>query len=263
MLSASRLAWRTACCALGAVVAPVVLGQVGDGGAGRRRPRRRACPRTCRVASHSTRPRPSTGRSVSASIGLGFVPAVQTRVSAGELLAVAEPDHAVVGDRLQPGVRAARPCPRAVSCLTVQARHVQVDLRAGSGPSPRRAPSACPTATVAGSSARWRTGPCPPARRSASTPAYPPPTNDEGERPPPDRGVVGGAGRVEPGQHVVAQEDRLTDVLEADAVLGQPRDRQRPRHRAGRHHEHVVGHLERRALDGRDPGPLVRVRRAR
>jgi len=52
------------------------------------------------------------------------------------------------------------------------------------------------------------------------------------------------AGReVEPGQHVVAQVDRLADGLERDAALGQPRYRQQPGHRAQRHDEHVVADL--------------------
>ena len=58
---------------------------------------------TCSLALQSTRPRSSRGRSVFASIGLGFTPAVQTIVSAGELVAVAEL-HDTADARLQPGV---------------------------------------------------------------------------------------------------------------------------------------------------------------
>ena len=53
----------------------------------------------------------------------------------------------------------------------------------------------------------------------------------ERERPTPLRLVVDGGGEIESTQHLVAQGDRLLDVLEPDRLFGQPRDRQRPRHR--------------------------------
>ena len=65
--------------------------------------------------------------------------------------------------------------------------------------------------------------------------------------------------QVEPGQHVVAQVDRLADRLEADAVLGQPRDRQDPRDRARADDEHVVSDLVCLALGGQHGGQLARV----
>jgi len=49
---------------------------------------------------------------------------------------------------------------------------------------------------------------------------------------------------------VVAQEDRFTDGLEADAALGQAGDRQRPGDRAGRHHQQVVAQVIGLALAG-------------
>ena len=57
---------------------------------------------------------------------------------------------------------------------------------------------------------------------------------DEHERqcPAPLRFVVDGGGEIESTQHLVAQGDRLLDVLEPDRLLGQPGDRQRPRHRS-------------------------------
>jgi hypothetical protein len=81
----------------------------------------------------------------------------------------------------------------------------------------------------------------------------------EGQRPRADLRVVGGTGGVEPGEHVVAQVDGLAHVLEPDTVLGQPGDRQRPGHRARRHHQDVVGQVERLALAGGDAGPLLGV----
>ena len=56
--------------------------------------------------------------------------------------------------------------------------------------------------------------------------------------------VVGGGrvGRVEPLQDVVAQVDRVGEVLEAQRVLGEAWDRQGPRDRAERDHELAVGH---------------------
>ena len=63
----------------------------------------------------------------------------------------------------------------------------------------------------------------------------------EGQRAGAHRRVVGGAGGVQPGEDVVAQVDRLADGLEADAVLGEAGDRQRPGDRAGGHHQDVVG----------------------
>ncbi len=46
--------------------------------------------------------------------------------------------------------------------------------------------------------------------------------------------VVLGRGRFEPAQHVVAELDRVREVLEAEPVLGEPGDRQRARERAQR-----------------------------
>jgi hypothetical protein len=100
---------------------------------------------------------------------------------------------------------------------------------------------------------------------SASTPAYPPADHHEREQPLPQRRVDRGVGRVQPRQHVVAQEDGLADGLERDALLGEPGDRERARDRAGRDDEHVeaerrdvaVGQLDRDlpggVADRRDP----------
>src|SRR3712207_7136236 len=49
---------------------------------------------------------------------------------------------------------------------------------------------------------------------------------------------------------------------EADAVLGQARDRQRAGHRPGRHHQHVVGQVELLALDRGDPRLPLRDRKS-
>jgi hypothetical protein len=120
MLSASRLACRTACWAFGAVVA--AGSSFVTSGTAARSPADQApgMPRTWSVASHSTRPRPSMGRSVSASNGFGLVPAVHTNVSLGNsspslsrTTPSAETDSSRVLSRTS--------MPRAVSCFTVQA----------------------------------------------------------------------------------------------------------------------------------------------
>ena len=46
------------------------------------------------------------------------------------------------------------------------------------------------------------------------------------------RVVSGGIGGVEPLQNVVAQEDRVGEILEGQGVIGQARDRQGARDRA-------------------------------
>ena len=72
---------------------------------------------------------------------------------------------------------------------------------------------------------------------------------DEGQRPAADLRVGRGGRHVEPVQHVVAQVDGLTDGLEADAVLAQAGDRQRPGDRAGGDDDVVVRDLPGRAAD--------------
>ena len=52
--------------------------------------------------------------------------------------------------------------------------------------------------------------------------------------------VVLGCGRLEPAQHVVAEMDRVREVLEAETVLGEPGDRQCARERAQREDGPVV-----------------------
>jgi hypothetical protein len=66
----------------------------------------------------------------------------------------------------------------------------------------------------------------------------------EGQGTLPPLRVLGAGGQIELGEHLVAQVDRLANGLEADAELGQSRDRQGAGNRAGRQHEHVVGQAE-------------------
>jgi hypothetical protein len=83
--------------------------------------------------------------------------------------------------------------------------------------------------------------------------------HDEGQRPLADLLVVGGGGDVELRQDVVAQVDGLADGLEADAVLGQARDREGARDGARGHHEVVVGDPLRGAGDRLDDRPALGV----
>ena len=73
--------------------------------------------------------------------------------------------------------------------------------------------------------------------------------------------VVLGRGRLEPAQHVVAEVDRVGEVLEAEPVLGETGDRQRPRERAEREDGPLVvdGERLRTGLDRGDA--LLRVER--
>ena len=54
-------------------------------------------------------------------------------------------------------------------------------------------------------------------------------------------------GGLERAEQAVAERNRVGDVLEAAPVLGEPRDRERPRNRAERDHEPLVLDLERPA----------------
>ena len=69
-------------------------------------------------------------------------------------------------------------------------------------------------------------------------------------------------GTLELQEHVVAERDRVGEVLEAHAVLGETRNRERPRRRPERHDEAFVTDLDRAGerLDGHGR-PLVVVAR--
>jgi hypothetical protein len=51
-------------------------------------------------------------------------------------------------------------------------------------------------------------------------------------------------GRFESPQDVIAECDRVGQILEAKGVLGEARDRERPRNRAERDHEIAIGDAE-------------------
>ena len=51
-------------------------------------------------------------------------------------------------------------------------------------------------------------------------------------------------GSLELGEHVVAERDRVGEVVEAESVLGEARNGQRARDRAEGEHQPVVAHLE-------------------
>ncbi|MBA3718296.1 MAG: hypothetical protein H0W87_08735 [Actinobacteria bacterium] len=68
---------------------------------------------------------------------------------------------------------------------------------------------------------------------------------DEGEVALGARRVELRVGRLELAQDVVAQVDRVGEVLEAEAVLGEPGDRERARNGAEGEHELLVGDIER------------------
>ena len=59
--------------------------------------------------------------------------------------------------------------------------------------------------------------------------------------------VQTGGGGLELAEQPVTERDRIGDVLEAPAVLREPRDRERPRNRAERDDEPLVLDLERAA----------------
>ena len=84
MLSASTLAWRTACCALGGQVASGSLSRLDRSGTLAQSPAAQITPSwpcTCMAALATTRLRWSSGRPASASTGLAVTPAVQMIVS--------------------------------------------------------------------------------------------------------------------------------------------------------------------------------------
>ena len=77
----------------------------------------------------------------------------------------------------------------------------------------------------------------------------------ERQRPPPLLRVLDRRGVVELSQHVVAQVYRLGQGLEANRVLGQARDGQRPGHRTGGQHQDVVAQRVCGAVPRLEVGP--------
>jgi hypothetical protein len=71
-------------------------------------------------------------------------------------------------------------------------------------------------------------------------PGEPAAYDDERERGRGDGRIAGRRRHRELAEHVVAQMHRLGNGLEPGTVVGQPLDRQHPRHRPGRHHQHVI-----------------------
>ena len=96
---------------------------------------------------------------------------------------------------------------------------------------------------------------------TASTPAKPAPAKTNVRRRCGARRL--GVGELDLAQHVVAQPDRVADVLEAERVLAQARDVRRARDRAERDHEPLVADRERAGLRGRRGRPCARGRARR
>ncbi len=71
-------------------------------------------------------------------------------------------------------------------------------------------------------------------------PGEPAAEDDERERGRTEGRMAGRLCHGELAEHVVAQMHCLADRLEPGAVFGQSLDRQHSRHRAGRHHQHVI-----------------------
>ena len=83
-------------------------------------------------------------------------------------------------------------------------------------------------------------------------PGEPAADDDEPERGRTDGRIAGRRRHGELAEHVVAQMHRLADRLEPGTVFGQPLDRQHPRHRPGRHHQHVIAQHPLRAARRRE-----------
>ena len=216
-LRASRRAWRSACWQVGGSVRPAspALGTAAQS------PSDQTCSRARRRAA-SRRPAPGRarrrGRPSRATIGLAVTPAVHTIVS----LRSAGRRRASTPLRVDGGQ------PRAGDDLDAAPPSVRAAKRARpSGVWPRirgaavdQHPARAATSPAAGG------GAAPPRRalaapRSASTPAKPAPAMTKVSRARPRLG--GGVGQLDLAQDVVAQADRVGQVLEAERVLAQSR----------------------------------------
>ena len=200
----------------------------------RPRPTRPGTPTTRRWSSTTIRPRSSTGSPPMPASGDGFTPAVQTSVSAANACPSDNrivPSSADVEPRVQQDVDVAFRQLVPARRPRESARKLGQDLPGR----PRPGPTASRTGAASGSCASRR-GRGPPSSPSASTPAYPAPTNTNVSAARRRVGSVGLRWRRPAAKHVVPQVDRLLHRLEPDPVLGQPGDGQhaRPRTRPSR-----------------------------
>ena len=62
---------------------------------------------------------------------------------------------------------------------------------------------------------------------------------------------------------MIAKGDRVGQILEAEGVLGEPRDRERSRNRAERDDEVAIGHVDQRFLGLDVDTPALRIVRDR
>lgn len=241
MFSARTLAWRTACCALGAVSLPG-SSDVRSGTAAAS-PAAQACslPSTASWAVQTSRPRAFSGRSLAARTGWGLTPAVQTRVRFGKRApslstAIRWSQLVQAGFEAYVDVALAQFPDRVRTHLVADFREdaarglhedpvhvVAVDVVVGAG-------------GVPGHVLQLREG------FDARVPAA---DEDEGEGGVSDGRVAGRGGDVQLLDDVVAQADGLFDALEADAVAVEAGDREGARHGARGQHEFVVLDLDR------------------
>ena len=228
MFLPSRRPSRIACCAVGGASPPVVRS-----GTAAMSPAAHASgtPTTRRWSSTTIRPRSSTGSPPSPASGEGFTPAVQTSVSASN---ACPSDNRIV----PPSVESRRMSNR--TSIWRRSSWTCAYAARSSGSSGRIRPAASTRTHRMSRGSQRRVVP----HRVASQvlelaqrlhPGVSGADEHERERRAPPLRVLGLGRDVQPGEHVVAEVDRLLHRLEPDPVLRQAGDRQDPRPRARRH----------------------------
>ena len=252
--STSRRAWRSACCEVGGSGPGVSSFGTRAQSPSAHRP---SWPSTRSSESTRTAPRSSTGRPSWRRIGFGVTPAVHTSVcvairSPPESTTVPGPADASV---VEVWISTPRPAELLRGVLAEARRDLGQDLRRRVDEHPAQSrPLELRVVTQRVADEIRELGERLDARIARS---------DEDERQVclGALAVVLGRGRLEPAQHVVAELDRVGEVLEAETVLGEAGDRQRPRERAQREDGLLVVDDE-RLRTGLDRGDaLLRVER--
>ena len=168
---------------------------------------------TWRVGRQVTCPRGPRGRSVRSSIGYGFTPAVQTRVSAWKR-APSERHDLAVHAGLQSGVQA-----QVDAALRELAGRVRAHLRADLGQDPvGRLDQYEPDLAGSSSGSTGRDGPCPPISASL----------DAGVPPPTKTNVSGLAVVLGPGDRRTSSRSRMVAQEMASPMVLKPTASRRP-----------------------------------
>ena len=230
----SRRAWRSACWQVGGSVMPGVawLGTAAQSPSDQMS----RAPTTRRVSSTSTRPCSSTGSPSALTIGLAATPAVHTTVDGLDPAAVGEPDAVGVDDEARRVARDdldAAPVQRALGKAGEAVGRLAEDPRPGVDQDPARADVG--QARVAAQRLVGHLGDLGDRLDAGEAGAR----DDEGQ--PPRGGVRRGVGQLDLAQDVVAQADRIAEVLEPEGVLAQAGHGRGAGDGAERDHELLVG----------------------